>query len=253
MARQTPRCGRCWRRRAVGAAATGSLSCAACMSRERLTCSTPAARRRATNGVRLHAARQADIAPCSTTSASICRGRLSRRNPADTEFFSAKPNSIMRSSPLRDRRAGPALGLEDPGLAALLEARRTQLLRRQVAEYSARALEPQRENIRSIRDSVAAAMAPAARSWSTARLLHGYRGEPAIALAVRKRPTSRRALGGVVRHQPAAPCRTRSRTIVGEVAKAIPATISAPHPQRHRAGGGELVAACRRARQIQGP
>ena len=180
-------------------------------------------------------------------------------NPADTEFFSAKPkfDHAKFTAFGMTRRPGRSAS-NDPGLAALLEARADAIcFVAKSSEYQVRvALETtNEENIASIRDSVAAAKAAGREVMvDCEHFFDGYKENPQFALACAKAAYDAGARwvvlcdtnGGTMPHE--------IETIVGEVAKAIPGDHLGIHTHNdtEQAVANSLAAVRAGARQIQG-
>ena len=174
-------------------------------------------------------------------------------NPTDTQLFS-EPRMLHTTFTAFGmvRRPGRSTS-NDPGLAALLDAKAERdLLRRQVLGLSRprRARDHARGKSRlDPRQRAAPPRRRAARCCSTASISSTATRPIRPMRWPAPRPPTRRARAGWCCATPtAARCRTRSRPSSREVVKHIPGDHRRhPRPQRHRAGGGEFV--CRRARR----
>jgi 2-isopropylmalate synthase len=180
-------------------------------------------------------------------------------NPADTEFFSAKPtfDHAKFTAFGMTRRPGRSAS-NDPGLAALIEAKADAIcFVAKSSEYQVRvALETtNEENIASIRDSVAAAKAAGREVMvDCEHFFDGYKENPEFALACAKASYDAGARwvvlcdtnGGTMPHE--------IETIVGAVAKAIPGDHLGIHTHNdtEQAVANSLAAVRAGVRQIQG-
>ncbi len=127
-------------------------------------------------------------------------------NPTDTEFFAEKPKLEHAKFTAfgMTRRPGRSAS-NDPGLAALLEARADAIcFVAKASAYQVRvALETtNEENLASIRDSVEGEGQGPRGAGRLRALLRRLQGEPRIRAGLRQGGLRfRRALGGAVRHQ----------------------------------------------------
>jgi 2-isopropylmalate synthase len=179
-------------------------------------------------------------------------------NPADTELFSKghKLGTTFTAFGMT-RRPGRSAS-NDPGLAALLEAKADAICFVGKAwDYHVRvALETtNEENLASIRDSVKAAKAKGREVLlDCEHFFDGYKANPQYALACAKAAYDEGARwvvlcdtnGGTLPHE--------VETIVGEVAKHIPGDHVGIHAQNdtEQVGANSLAALRAGARQIQG-
>ena len=155
------------------------------------------------------------------------------------------------------RRPGRSAS-NDPGLAALLEAKADAIcFVAKSSAYQVRvALETtNEENLASIRDSVKAAKEAGAKSCSTASISStATRKIRNSRWPAPRRPMMPARAGSCCATPMAAPCRTKSRAIVGEVAKHIPGDHLGIHAHNdtEQAVANSLAAVRAGARQIQG-
>jgi 2-isopropylmalate synthase len=180
-------------------------------------------------------------------------------NPADTEFFSAKPkfDHAKFTAFGMTRRPGRSAS-NDPGLASLIEASADAIcFVAKSSEYQVRvALETtNEENIASIRDSVTAAKAAGREVMvDCEHFFDGYKENPQFALACAKAAYEAGARwvvlcdtnGGTMPHE--------IETIVGEVVKRIPGDHLGIHTHNdtEQAVANSLAAVRAGVRQIQG-
>ena len=188
-----------------------------------------AARRRADQRRRFHAARQArHRGACSTSSASTM-SRAAIRAPirSTRELFARTASSPTTFTAFGMTRRPGRSASNDPGLAALLDAQADAIcFVAKSWDYHVRvALEcTLEENLASIRDSMRAARA--ARPRGAARLrafLRRLQGQSAnMRSPARRRPMRKARAGSCCATPMAARCRTRWRAIVAEVVKRVP-------------------------------
>src|SRR5881392_2504020 len=180
-------------------------------------------------------------------------------NPADTEFFAAKPKfEHARFTAFGMTRRPGRSASNDPGLAGLLEAKADAIcFVAKSSAYQVRvALETtNEENLASIRDSVAAAKAAGREVMvDCEHFFDGYKENPAYALACAKAAHDSGARwvvlcdtnGGTLPHE--------VERIVGEVVRHVPGASVGLHAHNdtEQAVANSLAAVRAGARQIQG-
>ncbi len=179
-------------------------------------------------------------------------------NPTDTEFFAKDRNLKTTFTAFGMTRRPGRSASNDPGLAALLEAKADAIcFVAKSWDYHVKvALETTgEENIASIRDSVRAAKAKGKEVLlDCEHFFDGYKANPAYALACAKAAHEEGARwvvlcdtnGGTLPHE--------VEKIVGEVCKAIPGDHVAIHAHNdtEQAVANSLAAVRAGARQIQG-
>ena len=179
-------------------------------------------------------------------------------NPTDTELFAddRKLDTTFTAFGMT-RRPGRSTS-NDPGLAALLEAKADAIcFVAKSWDYHVRvALETtHEENLASIRDSVRAAKAKGREVLlDCEHFFDGYKANPDLRARLRQgRLRGRRALGRALRHQRRRAA-ARGRAIVGEVVKVIPGDHVGIHAHNdtEQAVANSLAAVRAGARQIQG-
>ncbi len=173
-------------------------------------------------------------------------------NPTDTKFFAEKRPMHARLTAFgMTRRPGRSTS-NDPGLAAILDARgRRHLLCRQILGLPRPRGAGDDGGGKSRLDPRQRARRQSQRPRSAARLrafLRWLQGQPGLRAGLREGGLRRRrTLGRAVRHQrrhaAARSGKDRRRGLQGNSRR----SCRHPRPQRHRAGGGELV--CRGARR----
>ena len=167
-------------------------------------------------------------------------------NPTDTEFFAQAHGMNTRFTAFGMTRRPGRSASNDPGLAALLEAKANAIcFVAKSWDYHVRvALETTREeNIASIRDSVRAAKAKGREVLlDCEHFFDGYKANPAYALACAKAAYEEGARWVVL-------CDTNGGTLPHEVeahrrrgGQGNPRrSCRHPRPQRHRTGGANLA------------
>lgn len=180
-------------------------------------------------------------------------------NPADTEFFSSKPNFDHAKFTAfgMTRRPGRSAS-NDPGLAALIEAKADAIcFVAKSSEYQVRvALETtNEENLASIRDSVGAAKAAGREVMlDCEHFFDGYKENPQFALSCAKAAYDAGARWVVLCDTNGGTMPNEIEAIVGEVVKHIPGDHVGIHTHNdtEQAVAGSLAAVRAGARQIQG-
>ena len=167
-------------------------------------------------------------------------------NPTDTEFFAQDHGLKTKFTAFGMTRRPGRSASNDPGLAALLEAKADAIcFVAKSWDYHVRvALETtEEENLASIRDSVRAAKAKGREVLlDCEHFFDGYKANPKYALACAKAAYEEGARwvvlcdtnGGTLPHE--------VEQIVGEVVQGDPRRpCRHPRAQRHRAGGGQFA------------
>ncbi len=180
-------------------------------------------------------------------------------NPADTEFFAAKPNfrHARFTAFGMTRRAGRSIS-NDPGVAALLAAEADAIcFVAKSSAYQVRvALESTREeNLASIRDSVVAAKAAGREVMlDCEHFFDGYKEDPAFALACARTAYDAGARWVVLCDTNGGVMPSEIEEIVGEVVKHIPGGRLGIHAHNdtEQAVANSLAAVRAGVRQIQG-
>ncbi len=180
-------------------------------------------------------------------------------NPADSEFFSEKPD--LRQARFTafgmTRRAGRSVS-NDPGVAALLAAQADAIcFVAKSSAYQVRvALEIAREeNLASIRDSVVAAKAAGREVMlDCEHFFDGYKEDPAFALACARTAYDAGARWVVLCDTNGGAMPNEIEEIVGEVVRHIPGDYLGIHAHNdtEQAVANSLAAVRAGARQIQG-
>ena len=175
-------------------------------------------------------------------------------NSTDTELFGTKRGLKTTFTAFGMTRRPGRSASNDPGLAALLEAKADAICFVAKAwDYHVRvALETtEEENLASIRDSVKAAKAKGREVLlDCEHFFDGYKANPKYALACAKAAYDEGAHWVVL-------CDTNGGTLPNEIETIVGCGLQSgpgrpyrhPRAQRHRAGGGEFLrrGACRRA------